>query len=124
MREKTFFMDQLYHGDPSAPAAAEGKPHTGDNYRYKRFWGLEKFRGEHPGAMFERVRAKGWHWDLDSSPLAWSWKDGTKVTLDLFERATGGRPFEYRSYELVPEPETRAEPRASLFISTYEMPRH
>ena len=39
MREKTFFMDQLYHGDPAAEAAAAGIPHTGDNYRYKRIWG-------------------------------------------------------------------------------------
>ncbi|HUP58054.1 MAG TPA: glycosyltransferase [Bdellovibrionota bacterium] len=125
MREKTFFMDQLYHGAPDAKSAAEGVPHTGDNYRYKRFWGLEPYRGSHPGAMHERIRAKGWHWDLESSPFAWNWKDAKKVTLDLYERATGERPFEYRSYRLIEEPAPRLQaPRASLFVSTYDMPRH
>src|SRR6185295_9837059 len=38
MKEKTFFMDQLYHGKPEPRNEATGTPHTGDNYRYKRFW--------------------------------------------------------------------------------------
>ncbi|MDR3606060.1 MAG: glycosyltransferase family 2 protein [Oligoflexia bacterium] len=101
MREKTFFMDQLYHGDPDKKAAAEMLPHTGDNYRYKRFWGLRPFQGTHPAVMKERIRAKGWHWDLARSPFAWEWSDSKKVLLDLVERATGVRLFEYRSYRRV-----------------------
>jgi glycosyltransferase involved in cell wall biosynthesis len=101
MREKTFFMDQLYHGAPKAADAAAGVPHTGDNYRYKRFWGLRRFAGSHPGVMRERIGAKGWHWDLERSPLSWSVRDAKKVVLDLFERATGRRLFEYRSYRLL-----------------------
>jgi hypothetical protein len=100
MREKTFFMDQLYHGAPSARAAAEGRPHTGDNYRYKRVWGLRRFDGTHPAVMRERIARKGWHWDLAGSPLEWTWRDAKKVALDLVERATGHRLFEYRSYRL------------------------
>lgn len=92
MRVKTAFMDRLYHG------AAGG---TGDNYRYKRIWGLKRFNGSHPTVMRERIAAKGWHWDLAGSPLAWTWRDSKKVALDLFERATGVRPFEYRSYRLL-----------------------
>ncbi len=100
MREKTFFMDQLYHGAPDPSKAAQGIPHTGDNYRYKRIWGLSPFRGTHPAIMRERIAAKNWHWDLARSPLEWSARDAKKIALDLFERATGVRLFEYRSYRL------------------------
>jgi hypothetical protein len=101
MREKTFFMDQLYHGRPKPEDAAQGVPHTGDNYRYKRFWGLRPFRGTHPAVMEQRIRNKGWHWDLAGSPFAWEWGDLGKIALDSFERVTGIRPFEYRSYRLL-----------------------
>lgn len=94
MREKTRFMDSLYHG-------AEGTHATGDNYRYKKIWGLRAFKGSHPAIMAPRIREKGWHWDLAGSPWEWHWKDGAKVALDLLERATGVRLFEYRSYHLV-----------------------
>lgn len=100
MREKTFFMDQLYHGAPSADRAASGVPYTGDNYRYKRFWGLRRFRGTHPGVMRERISTQGWSWDLENSPFTWTVSDAKKVVLDLVERATGLRLFEYRSYKL------------------------
>lgn len=101
MREKTFFMDQLYHGDPSKEQAATRTPHTGDNYRYKRIWGLFPFQDTHPRVMHERIRSKGWHWDLAGSSLTWEWGDAKKIAFDLFERATGRRLFEYRSYRLI-----------------------
>jgi len=101
MREKTFFMDQLYHGAPLARDQTSGTPHTGDNYRYKRIWGLKKFKGSHPSTMKERIEQKGWHWDLTGSPLEWNWKDSKKVALDLLENWTGRRFFEYRSYRLL-----------------------
>lgn len=101
MKEKTFFMDQLYHGDPTAQAAASGTPFTGDNYLYKKFWGLERYTGTHPAVMAARIQAKNWRWDIEHSPLAWEWKDGKKIALDTFERFTGIRLFEYRSYRLI-----------------------
>jgi glycosyltransferase involved in cell wall biosynthesis len=101
MREKTFFMDTLYHGAPSAEAAARGVPHTGDNYRYKRFWGLRPFKATHPSVMRERIAAKGWRWDLGASALVWNWGDASKIALDLIERMTGVRLFEYRSYRRI-----------------------
>jgi hypothetical protein len=100
MREKTYFMDQLYHGAPDARQAATGTPHTGENYRYKRIWGLRPFAGTHPAVMRERIAAKNWQWDLARSPLEWSVRDAKKIVLDLIERATGARLFEYRSYRL------------------------
>jgi glycosyltransferase involved in cell wall biosynthesis len=101
MKEKTFFFDQLYHGDPTPGNARHGIPHTGDNYLYKKIWGLRPFRGTHPRVMEQRIQSKGWHWDLQNSPLVFSWKDLKKVTLDLIENLTGHRFFEYRSYKLM-----------------------
>lgn len=101
MKEKTYFMDQLYHGNPDAKAQETGTPHTGDNYRYKRFWGLRPFRGTHPSVMKNRIQNKGWHWDLSRSPLVWTMKDSKKMVLDTIERLTGHRFFEYRSYRLI-----------------------
>jgi hypothetical protein len=100
MREKTFFMDQLYHGDPTPEDAKAGTPHTGDNYRYKKIWGLKTFRRTHPGTMQNRIATQGWHWDLKNSPLVFSWKDLKRVFLDTIEYLTGYRFFEYRSYRL------------------------
>lgn len=101
MREKTFFLDQLYHGDPSPENARQGIPHTGDNYRYKKIWGLCPFQESHPSVMKNRIKNKGWHWDLENSPLVYSWKDAKKVVLDTFEKITGHRAFEYQSYNLI-----------------------
>lgn len=101
MREKTFHMDQLYHGAPSAQDAAEMRPHTGDNYRYQKHWGLRKFQGRHPQVMAERIASRGWHWDLANSPMKFSRRDVKRVILDLFERASGIRLFEYRCYRLL-----------------------
>lgn len=98
MREKTFFMDQLYHGDPSVKNQVNRVPHTGENYRFKRIWGLVPFKQTHPAIMNERITTKNWHWDLKNSPWTFSSEDIPKVALDLFERFTGYRLFEYRSY--------------------------
>lgn len=102
MKEKTLFMDKLYHsGDSSQNADGEALPHTGMNYRYKRFWGLRKYNGSHPQTMQERIEKKGWSWDLKNSPYVWEWKDLKKVILDSFEKITGYRLFEYKSYRIV-----------------------
>ena len=101
MREKTFFMDQLYHGDPSTEDAKTRRPHTGDNYKYKRIPGLFRFKSTHPEVMRERIRSKNWNWDFENSPKTWRWRDLKKFVLDGIERATGIRLFEYRSYRLI-----------------------
>lgn len=98
MKEKTFFMDTLYHGAAKSEAA---QPATGDNYRYKKIWGLYPFKGTHPRVMSARIRAKAWTWDLSHSPLEWKMSDAKKVLLDTFERLTEVRLFEYRSYRRV-----------------------
>jgi hypothetical protein len=98
MKEKTFFMDTLYHGGKKVAA---GSTATGDNYRYKKIWGLYPFRGTHPAVMHARIAAKKWTWDLKRSPLEWQFRDAKKIALDLVERVTGVRLFEYRSYRRV-----------------------
>ncbi len=98
MKEKTIFMDSLYHAGKTGEAAAT--PATGDNYRYKKIWGLVPFRGSHPKTMQKRIAEKKWTWNLAQSPFEWTWGDGKKIALDLFERATGIRLFEYRSYRI------------------------
>ncbi len=97
MKEKTFFMDQLYHGD----SKSEAKTATGENYRYKRFWGLQEYKGTHPAVMSERIKRMGWTWDLKHSPYVFSVSDLKKVFLDLYERTTGHRPFEFRNYRIM-----------------------
>lgn len=100
MKQKTYFMDQLYHGQPSAKDLSTQTPHSGQNYRYKRFLGLRPFLSSHPNVMAARIQKKGWHWDLLASPLEWSKKDLKKWLLDSLEHLTGYRFFEYRSYKL------------------------
>lgn len=93
MREKTVAMDKLYHPD--------GSPGTGDNYKYKRIYGLERFAGTHPAVMRERVERKRWRVDLMAFPLSWEWKDARKVAARWMEKLTGRLPFQYRNYEVV-----------------------
>jgi hypothetical protein len=97
MKEKTLFMDQLYHGDQGKN---EVTPHSGDNYLYKSFWGLKQYRATHPAVMNRRIAQKGWHWNLAQSKFVFSVSDIKKVILDLFERFTGYRPFEFKNYEI------------------------
>jgi hypothetical protein len=97
MREKTEFMDKLYHGEQSSTATA---PHSGDNYRYKRFSGLKPYGGTHPMVMKKRIEEKGWNWDLKSSSFVFTAGDIKKIVLDGWEKLTGHRPFEFKNYEI------------------------
>jgi glycosyltransferase involved in cell wall biosynthesis len=92
MRVKTEFMDTLYHGTD----AAKNNSHV-----YKRFWGLNQYRGTHPAVMLERIRTKGWKWDLAGSPFIFTRSDIKKVILDTIESMTGHRLFEFRNYRLI-----------------------
>lgn len=97
MKEKTFFMDQLYHGSSTQD---DSTPHSQENYRYKRFWGLKQYRGSHPVVMRERIAKRGWAWDLKNSETVFTLPDVKKAALDLYESLTGHRPFEFRNYRI------------------------
>ena len=92
MQAKTVAMDKLYHPDGHG---------TGDNYKYKRIYGLEKFTGSHPLVMRDRIQQNDWSEDILRQPLYFHWKDVRKVANRWIEKATGRRPFEYRNYVLV-----------------------
>lgn len=103
MREKTYFMDQLYH-DSSTLSPEQIKshiPHTGKNYVYKKFWGLKNYEGDHPRVMQSRIDMQNWHWNFEDSPWVWKWSDLIKIFLDLIERASGYRLFEYKCFRLL-----------------------
>jgi glycosyltransferase involved in cell wall biosynthesis len=89
MREKTVAMDRLYHADGDG---------TGDNCRYKRIYGLERFRGTHPQVMGPRVEAKRWKVDLLAAPLLFTWRDIRKLLARTVERTTGWLPGQYKNY--------------------------
>lgn len=92
MREKTVAMDKLYHADGGG---------TGDNYRYKRIYGLERFTDSHPKVMEARVEAKRWKVDLMAAPLVFRASDIRKVLARAVERLTGWLPGEYKNYTLL-----------------------
>lgn len=89
MREKTVAMDKLYHQDGGG---------TGDNYKYKRIFGLERFKDTHPSVMAPRVSQKRWDIDLLKAPLVFTIKDFRKVLAWCIEKLTGRLPFEYKNY--------------------------
>ena len=97
MKEKTYYFDQLYHGQA---AAEQSTPYTGDNYRYKRIWGLQRFHGPHPSVMEPRIAKKNWNWRMEQSPLEWRFSDIKKIILDSVEKWTGFRFFEYKNYQM------------------------
>jgi glycosyltransferase involved in cell wall biosynthesis len=92
MKEKTVAMDKLYHPE------GEG---TGNNYQYKRIFGLERFRGTHPSTMLRRVEEKKWEIDLLAAPLVFTAKDIRKVFARLMEKISGRLPFEYKNYRKI-----------------------
>lgn len=93
MKEKTVAMDKLYHADGGG---------TGDNYRYKRIYGLERFVDSHPAVMAKRVEEKRWKVDLMAAPLVFHWrKDLRKVFARALECATGWLPGQYRNYRVI-----------------------
>lgn len=95
MREKTGFMDTLYHPDAKAE-----RPATGDNYVYKNIVGLKPFQGTHPAVMRERVRNAP-AFDFSRAPKVFHLKDSWKLLSGWIEQTTGVRPFEYKNYKLI-----------------------
>ncbi|MGZ3711695.1 MAG: glycosyltransferase family 2 protein [Bdellovibrionota bacterium] len=92
MKEKTVAMDKLYHQEGSG---------TGDNYIYKRIYGLERFTASHPAAMKARIEQKRWKVDLMAQPMVFRKEDIRKVISRFIERLTGWLPFQYKNYRRV-----------------------
>jgi glycosyltransferase involved in cell wall biosynthesis len=92
MRIKTEAMDRLYHSDGGG---------TGDNYKYKRIYGLERFTGTHPMVMRDQIEKTKNNLGLLEQPLHFRLPDIRKVFARIVEKATGKRLFEYRNYQLL-----------------------
>lgn len=89
MQEKTKIMDSFY---------TEGGG-TGENYRYKRIFGLERFTGTHPAVMQGHIRAaSAWEIDPMQQPLVFRPDDIRKVLAYGWEKLTGRLPFVYKNY--------------------------
>lgn len=71
--------------------------YSGD-FDYSQINALEKFKGEHPLVMQERIRKVNWQFDYDLSYNKLSIKDHFK---NFMEKWTGIRPFDYRNYTLL-----------------------
>lgn len=95
MKEKTAFMDTLYHPDASAEI-----PATGENYKYKRIVGLRPFLGTHPRVMRARIERTP-RFDFTKAPRVFKLKDILKVISGWVEQLTGVRFFEYKNYRLI-----------------------
>ena len=98
MKEKTGFMDTLYH--PGSEAAV---PATGDNYKYNKFIGLKPFTSSHPQSMHPRIEKRlrdGGRFDFKKAQWVFEWKDLWKIISGVIEKLTGIRLFEYRNYRL------------------------
>jgi glycosyltransferase involved in cell wall biosynthesis len=66
-----------------------------DNFDYSVIDALEKFEGEHPKVMQERINQANWKFDHDPSKNTLKWKDKVKFFV---EKVTGFRPGEYKNY--------------------------
>ncbi|MEN9685323.1 MAG: hypothetical protein RLZZ28_1109 [Bacteroidota bacterium] len=71
--------------------------YSGD-FDYSQIDALEKFSGEHPLVMQERIRKINWQFDYDLSYNKLSLKDHFK---NYMEKWTGIRPFDYKNYILL-----------------------
>jgi len=66
-----------------------------DAFDYSQIDILEKFTGQHPEVMKNRIAAMNWKFSFD--PLSAKWTLKSKLLYRL-EKALGIRPFEYRNY--------------------------
>lgn len=94
MKQKTFFMDKLYHGSNFSDDATA----SGTNYQYKNFIGLRSFEGTHPTIMRERL-AQSKPFNLKRARWTFELKDIWKILSGWIEQFTGWRPFEYKNYK-------------------------
>jgi glycosyltransferase involved in cell wall biosynthesis len=94
MKQKTGFMDTLYHSE-----ALASNPATQNNYVFKRFVGLKTFTGSHPQVMKKRIENTVTI-DLKKTPFVFTVKDIWKLTSDFIEKLTGIIFFEYKNYKL------------------------
>jgi glycosyltransferase involved in cell wall biosynthesis len=93
LNEKKAFQDSLHHA-----IKTDWVPST---YEYERLPGLKKFVGTHPEVMSERVKNQSWQWDPFQNKIPLTRKNCINILLNLIEKITGYRLFEYKCYKLL-----------------------
>jgi glycosyltransferase involved in cell wall biosynthesis len=73
------------------------KLYSGD-FDYSQVDALEKFKGEHPAVIKDRIQRMNWQFDYDLSYNNLTLKDHFK---NFMEKWTGIRPFDYKNYILL-----------------------
>ena len=94
MEKKIVEMDKLYH---------EGPKSSEHNYefKYKKIWGIKKFKGTHPAVMNDWIKQHRNDLDIHSLPLDFRFKDIGHALTDGLESLTGHRLGEYKNYKLI-----------------------
>lgn len=71
-------------------------------FRFRRFSGLEPYRGDHPPAIREWLRSREWPFDPEEAAPPPGRLEALRVRIsDAIERLTGHRLFEHRNYEVL-----------------------
>lgn len=93
MKKKANYFHRFWHSDDWL------RKNTNQNqFDFNEVDRLEIFNGSHPKYMKDTIAAKNWDFEYDPSKSNMGYKD--KI-LDLIERKTGARLFEYKNYKII-----------------------
>jgi hypothetical protein len=95
IKAKTRNFNTLYYTGEKL----KSKSDTIDNFNYQEVEAVKKFDGIHPKVIEELVNKLNWHVQLDEKKIRFSLKERI---LNLFEKLTGYRLFEYKNYKIIP----------------------
>ena len=77
----------------------KSKSDTIDSFNYEEVEAVKKFDGTHPKVIGDLVNRLNWHVQLDEKKIKFSFKE---KFLNLFEKISGYRLFEYKNYKIIP----------------------
>jgi glycosyltransferase involved in cell wall biosynthesis len=97
MKAKFLTKDKIYHGSEGAELPVE-QITVPDDYAATLVNALQKFKGQHPAVMQQRIREANWKFDYRKVKGKLRFKDHFK---NWIEKATGKRPFDYQNYKII-----------------------
>lgn len=86
----------LYHGNDAGKMAYMA---SSQQFDYSAIDSLERFTGQHPVVMQERIHRKNWQFEYDISRK--QFKNFKRKVLYWIEQQTGVRLFDYRNYRSI-----------------------
>jgi len=72
--------------------------HSEEMFNFNEYDSLQRFQGEHPAVMHDRIKRQGWNVKLDLTKKNFSFKNRL---LYRFEKLTGIRLFAFKNYKLI-----------------------